>query len=304
MAVTKQTARSHPKTVAMAKATQPPLQSRVPPKKSTTKSSSTSSSAAAAAPSISSEEISITGEPPSAPKKSTKKKPTVKTTDMKRSPLPRSQRKASKKASAILSTSPDSDNESAAPSRKKKKSTHAPSKSSLVNLKNSPTDKFTPANTGVSTLNEIPTNFRFTHNNAVFAGRLENIDTVQKILGVGVILNQIHLEQGVAPLAADADIVSKADNEVNAYIGDAVTAVQDAMGGDLLEFEGEDGEEPTVIPIAEIVKQFMSRGITLNVSQVPQSLQGSSSHSISHYDALMELGDYCYHEGYSPTKQR
>ena len=72
------------------------------------------------------------------------------------------------------------------------------------------------------------------------------------------------------------------------------------MGGDLLQFEGEDGEEPTVIPIAEIVKQFMSRGITLNVSQVPQSI---SSHSISHYDALMELGDYSYHKGFSEPSE-
>ena len=35
----------------------------------------------------------------------------------------------------------------------------------------------------------------------------------------------------------------------------------------------------------------MSRRITLNVSQVPQSI---SSNSIFHYDALMELGDYSH----------
>ena len=65
MTVTKQTARSHPKNLARAKATQPLLNSRAPPKKSTTKSVAAASPTTAA---ITNEEISISSVPAPAPK--------------------------------------------------------------------------------------------------------------------------------------------------------------------------------------------------------------------------------------------
>lgn len=85
MAVTKQTARSHPKTVDKAKATQPTLKSRAPSKKSTTKSSS---SAATSSATTANEEISISSVPGPAPKRSKTQKAAVNINNMKTSPLP------------------------------------------------------------------------------------------------------------------------------------------------------------------------------------------------------------------------
>eukprot|EP00956_Cyclotella_meneghiniana_P008579 scaffold11636_cov62-Cyclotella_meneghiniana.AAC.10 len=87
MAVTKQTARSHPKTVAMAKATQPTLPSRVPSKKSTTKSSS-SAAATTSAATTANEKISVSSVPGPALKRSKTQKTAVIINNMKSSPLP------------------------------------------------------------------------------------------------------------------------------------------------------------------------------------------------------------------------